>query len=969
MELLMRSKILSRSNQLKTNKIKQNNHRPLALAIALTFSGSLASVSQAATFIVGTTADSGPGSLRLAVLQANATPGPDLILAPGLPHGSTILLSTGAINITESVNIFGPTADDADGLIISGTNNSQIFTSTAAGQTIGLLNMTLKNGVSSSDGGAVSVSNANLVMNHVKVTGNSTSGYDGDGGGISVNNGNLTLNHTTVSGNSTTGNSAPGGGVNVINGNLTLNQTTVSDNSTSGLFASGGGINVSYGSLTLNQSTVSGNSTVGYQVNYGGAGGGGIYVSSGITTISQSTITNNTAVYGAGGLSARLARFNNTVTLVNTILSGNTGDLFKDNFDDGSSSPSSSLNAINSLFGDNSSEITGTNRNNVFSDSPNLGPLQDNGGPTYTHLPNNTSLARNAGSNSNSASFTFDQRGDGFLRVRENTVDIGAVEVQTGPFTVSNVFDTGTGSLRQAVLDANATTGADSIVFENTVTPGSTIYLNTGALSITDSVTISGPTAGDATSLVLHGLDLDRHIHGDFPADSGQTVTLENMTLQNGRTTGFGDGGGSTFVRNTDLVINHSKISANSTTEFGSYGGGLSVSNGDVTLNHTIVSGNSTIGDASNGGGLSVSGGDVTLNETTVSDNSTSGGISKGGGINVNTGNLTLNQSTVSGNSTTYSEGGGIYFLNGIASIKQSTISGNSAAGVGSKGGGISVDGGSINFSQSTVTNNTSELGAGGLSVSIDNASSDVTLSNTVLSGNTTTGSGTENNFGDATGTSTVLLNASNSLFGDPAAEITGTSTANVVNNNNPKLGPLQNNGGPTLTHLPNTDSPAINAGNNTLATNAGFTEDQRGSGFPRIINATVDIGAVEAVSSTTQTLDIDGDGTAKPLTDGLLVLRYLFGFTNQALISSAVDANATRTTAPEIENYIQLSIDDGTLDIDDNGQVEPLTDGLLVLRYLFSFSGSSLISNAIGTAATRTTAPDIEAYLLSKMP
>ncbi|HEX2464778.1 MAG TPA: hypothetical protein VHR17_09135 [Thermoanaerobaculia bacterium] len=54
---------------------------------------------------------------------------------------------------------------------------------------------------------------------------------------------------------------------------------------------------------------------------------------------------------------------------------------------------------------------------------------------------------------------------------------------------------------------------------------------------------------------------------------------------------------------------------------------------------------------------------------------------------------------------------------------------------------------------------------------------------------------------------------------------------------------------------------------------------------------------------------DVDGDGTLAPLTDGLLVLRYLFGFTGATLISGAVDPDCTRCTAPAIEAYIQSLI------------------------------------------------------------
>lgn len=57
-------------------------------------------------------------------------------------------------------------------------------------------------------------------------------------------------------------------------------------------------------------------------------------------------------------------------------------------------------------------------------------------------------------------------------------------------------------------------------------------------------------------------------------------------------------------------------------------------------------------------------------------------------------------------------------------------------------------------------------------------------------------------------------------------------------------LGPLGDNGGPTQTIALGSGSIAINAGNNAAA--AGLTTDQRGRGFPRIVNGRVDIGAFE---------------------------------------------------------------------------------------------------------------------------
>ena len=52
--------------------------------------------------------------------------------------------------------------------------------------------------------------------------------------------------------------------------------------------------------------------------------------------------------------------------------------------------------------------------------------------------------------------------------------------------------------------------------------------------------------------------------------------------------------------------------------------------------------------------------------------------------------------------------------------------------------------------------------------------------------------------------------------------------------------------------------------------------------------------------------LDIDGDGESKPLTDGLLLIRYLFGFSGDSLISGAIGSGAERDTAEKVEAYIQ---------------------------------------------------------------
>ena len=108
--------------------------------------------------------------------------------------------------------------------------------------------------------------------------------------------------------------------------------------------------------------------------------------------------------------------------------------------------------------------------------------------------------------------------------------------------------------------------------------------------------------------------------------------------------------------------------------------------------------------------------------------------------------------------------------------------------------------------------------------------------------------------------------------------------------------------------------------------------------------------------------LDIDGNGSTSPLTDGLLVLRFQFGFTGTTLTSGAVGAGCARCEAAAITPY--LSGLGATLDIDGNTLIGPLTDGLLVLRFLFGFSGATLTTGAVGGGCSRCDATAIGVYL-----
>src|SRR5262249_12555257 len=111
---------------------------------------------------------------------------------------------------------------------------------------------------------------------------------------------------------------------------------------------------------------------------------------------------------------------------------------------------------------------------------------------------------------------------------------VEALEDRTVPstFLVTNTADSGPGSLRSAVLAANAMSGADAIFFGPRV--HGTISLTSGELSITDDLTIAGPGTGD---LSVSGNDVSRV----FNIGAGSVVAIDGLTITHGRST---EGGG-----------------------------------------------------------------------------------------------------------------------------------------------------------------------------------------------------------------------------------------------------------------------------------------------------------------------------------------------------------------------------------------------------------------------------------------
>jgi hypothetical protein len=386
-----------------------------------------------------------------------------------------------------------------------------------------------------------------------------------------------------------------------------------------------------------------------------------------------------------------------------------------------------------------------------------------------------------------------------------------------------------------------------------------------GAIAMLTSSTVSGNTASFAGGGIYNDyrstLTVSDSTLSDNSADDGGaiynagtlTVSTNNVS---GNYVGAGSGGG--IYNMSTLTVSDSTLSGNSARDSagGIYNGGT------LTVSNSTLSGNSATGPSSYGGGIYNAGypysATLTVSNSTLSGNS----AYYGGGIS-NFGTLTVSDSTLSGNSANGNgyfngPGGGIYNYTGTLTVSNSTLSGNSA----SYGGGIYTAGtvfrpSTLTVSSSTLSKNFASAGGGlyiydGYSVSV--------LHNTLIAGN----------FRDPTGTTRddvsgeLNFRGSYNLIGDGTG-MTGLS--NGVNGNlvgsasapiDPLLGPLADNGGPTLTHALLSGSPAIDAGDNTDAPEW----DQRGPGFRRIVNGTIDIGAFEVQAHA------HGRPTGQPLPD-----------------------------------------------------------------------------------------------------
>ncbi|MGH8099812.1 MAG: choice-of-anchor Q domain-containing protein [Chthoniobacterales bacterium] len=315
----------------------------------------LAIPAHSAVLIVSNANDSGPGSLRQALAAANDG---DTIDATGIL--GVITLTSGQLLVTKSVAINGA---GADLLAVDGNATSRLF-QVGSGKTVTISGLTIRNGHDDTTGGGIdnqagatlAITNSTLGSNSAGSVGNPAVA----GGGI-FNNGTLTIVNSTFSANTAGGISGAGGGI-FNGGTLTISNSTFSGNTAS----KGGGVYHANAAstVTITNSTFSGNSALSY---------GGACFNGGTMQITNSTLSGNSAITAGGILVFGPLQIGNTV--LNSGDSGATIDSFGE---------VTVISLGNNLSSDDArGHLTGPG--DQINTDPVLGPLQDNGGPSFTH--------------------------------------------------------------------------------------------------------------------------------------------------------------------------------------------------------------------------------------------------------------------------------------------------------------------------------------------------------------------------------------------------------------------------------------------------------------------------------------------------------------------------------------------------------------------------------------------------------
>ncbi|MEP7316586.1 MAG: choice-of-anchor Q domain-containing protein, partial [Sphingomicrobium sp.] len=481
------------------------------------------------------------------------------------------------------------------------------------------------------------------------------------------------------------------------------------------------------------------------------------------------------------------------------------------------------------------------------------------------------------------AAFLNGGRFGGFrIQVVSGNVDITAVA------TVGNTANQERGGFSIATI-GGTTTITNGDVLGNIALSG-----RIGGFEVlTDSFDVNGNCLANPLrgSVIINGLDVESNRAATntagFRVICSKDVTISNMGIKSNGVFGSpvaGSGGNSAGQVNSNAAVTMTNVQVlNNRTFAGAVDGGFGVltvfDNQSFTGSRFLVRDNYA---SQSEGGLTLrangAGRAFNLADSAFVDNSTGNGISAL--LLDKTGNYAIRNTTLSGNSSTT---GGAIFVNMLAASGSNTVLFENVTSARNGTGNLAFEAGSFGTPGApngtlTITNSILGSGTGGIGFASTNmpAITNVTyaISNSLI----------ENN-----------LNAPAGICG---------ANGNKCNLN-ARLENLAANGGPTPTHALRPGSPALDAG-----TAVASTFDQRGSPFSRSVGVAVDMGAFESpVLLPLCTLDVDGSGgTPDALTDGLLLMRAMFGLTGVAVTNGATTAGAPRADWTSIRNYLNGS-------------------------------------------------------------
>jgi CSLREA domain-containing protein len=382
----------------------------VGVALALTRGRAAAATTITVTTFADELNSDGDCSLREAVRAANlntavdacpagSSAGADTIVVPAGTYtltrsGSDNTAAYGDLDITQPLTIAGAGADTTILKLGSGLSDRLVHVLTT---TVQISGVTIRNGNSASSGGGLYNQGGTVTLANSVVFSNTASG--GNGGGGLHNTGVLTLTNTSVLSNTAASGKDGGGVSNGSGGTLVITGSVLSGNKAGD---DGGGVYVNSGVLTMTNTTLSGNSA--------DDNGGGLYNTNGATSwLNNVTASNNTADANGdgGGNGGGLHRSTGTLNIKNTLSAGNFDNSASTKHPDCSGTVTSQgYNLIQSTTG---CTLSGDTTGNITGQSANLGPLQNNGGPTLTHALLSGSPAMDAGTNSGCPA--TDQRG------------------------------------------------------------------------------------------------------------------------------------------------------------------------------------------------------------------------------------------------------------------------------------------------------------------------------------------------------------------------------------------------------------------------------------------------------------------------------------------------------------------------------------------------------------------------------